>query len=163
MIPIKEEKTKKFCCVCGGLLTRNRYITGLLEGFYDFKIRKTCGNKCRFLLRRGAILKPDSVVFSTTRSRAQRLKATGGCEMCGAKDAKIVHHKDENPTNNTAENLARVCCKCHINLHKPWKNKVKKYKEIGCKRCGNKFVPKRDVNVFCSKSCAGKTNLNFKS
>lgn len=38
------------------------------------------------------------------------------CELCGSKEHLHVHHKDKNHRNNTIENLAWLCVKCHNNV-----------------------------------------------
>jgi len=39
------------------------------------------------------------------------------CSICGAVENICVHHKDENRSNNTKENLQIVCKPCHASLH----------------------------------------------
>ena len=40
------------------------------------------------------------------------------CEICGIKDMRFeIHHIDENPTNNSHDNLLNLCCKCHQQEH----------------------------------------------
>ena len=42
------------------------------------------------------------------------------CELCGKTRGKLhVHHLDENPTNNSPENLQTLCVSCHRLLHSP--------------------------------------------
>ena len=43
------------------------------------------------------------------------------CEICGYNEYDFcldIHHIDENPNNNTLENLAILCAFCHKKLHK---------------------------------------------
>lgn len=52
------------------------------------------------------------------------------CQICGEKEKMVpnkrygvitnlrIHHKDEDITNNTEENLTTLCQECHIRLHK---------------------------------------------
>src|SRR6478752_4597057 len=41
------------------------------------------------------------------------------CSMCG-KTGPHLHHIDENPTNNVAENLLPLCPNCHLqDVHDP--------------------------------------------
>lgn len=39
------------------------------------------------------------------------------CQRCGSR-AQLTHHIDENPWNNTPENLERLCRRCHIAHHR---------------------------------------------
>lgn len=39
------------------------------------------------------------------------------CELCKEKNAKIVHHKDKNRSNNVSSNLLSVCHQCHHKIH----------------------------------------------
>lgn len=43
------------------------------------------------------------------------------CEICLSLEKICVHHKDENPSNNSKDNLQILCSLCHNRLHK--KNK----------------------------------------
>lgn len=45
---------------------------------------------------------------------------TSTCELCGNDNSLEVHHKDKNIYNNNKENLIKVCCKCHNQLHHGW-------------------------------------------
>ena len=63
------------------------------------------------------------------------------CQRCGTTDGKIVvHHIDENTTNNTMENLITFCQRCHASLHHstPWVCRICGGKHCAkglCKRC----------------------------
>ena len=39
------------------------------------------------------------------------------CNRCGTIEKLCVHHKDENRTNNSLENLETVCRRCHALEH----------------------------------------------
>ncbi len=41
------------------------------------------------------------------------------CELCGIKDERVllVHHRDENRTNNDIKNLVCLCYNCHHLVH----------------------------------------------
>ena len=50
--------------------------------------------------------------------RLMKLRETPLCEAChGLKPARIVHHIDENPHNNSADNLRSLCFVCHEKIH----------------------------------------------
>ena len=44
--------------------------------------------------------------------RAIKLRQTPMCERCG-EPALIVHHKDQDETNNETDNLESLCNHCH--------------------------------------------------
>lgn len=48
--------------------------------------------------------------------REQKLRQDPLCAHCG-RAAQMVHHRDENPRNNSLENLASLCRDCHERLH----------------------------------------------
>lgn len=56
---------------------------------------------------------------SAYRDLLRRLRIPYKCAKCGITDKRvlIVHHKDENRKNNSADNLERLCCNCHAILH----------------------------------------------
>jgi ribosomal protein L37AE/L43A len=58
------------------------------------------------------------------------------CEHCGSVGPRLgLHHKDEDRTNNSPENLLTLCPKCHTALH--WKNGKRAWKRLGlCDVCG---------------------------
>ena len=47
-----------------------------------------------------------------------------GCEICGSKKNLVIHHIDGNRNHNGANNLMRLCERCHHKIHsgKPRKN-----------------------------------------
>ena len=50
-------------------------------------------------------------------ARLEVLKRTKGkCEICG-EPAKMVHHKDENKSDHSLDNLIALCFNCHESLH----------------------------------------------
>lgn len=60
------------------------------------------------------------------RVRAQVQK--GYCEICGGDSLLGLHHKDEDRTNNSPENLQTLCQSCHTKWHwdngkKPWRKR----------------------------------------
>src|SRR5690606_35336733 len=60
----------------------------------------------------------EGIAIRTSRAKAQYLIPKGSCEICGKENALDVHHKDENPLNNSLENLQRLCRSCHIKIHR---------------------------------------------
>jgi len=45
-------------------------------------------------------------------------KLGGKCEVCGARDNLVVHHKDNNRHNNSLSNLQLLCPSCHVRIHR---------------------------------------------
>lgn len=54
------------------------------------------------------------------------------CEICGKDQGLLVHHIDEDRTNNEFINLQVLCTSCHAVIHKRIKNinKMRHYYEI---------------------------------
>ena len=54
--------------------------------------------------------------------RKMKIDTNPLCERCKKKGrvvvAKLVHHKDRNPRNNSQENLESLCVPCHEEEHK---------------------------------------------
>ncbi len=49
------------------------------------------------------------------KTRAQAIRRDNGqCRECGTTDRLTVHHRDGNPANDQAANLATLCEPCHI-------------------------------------------------
>ncbi len=40
------------------------------------------------------------------------------CGHCGSEDQPTRHHKDGDPTNNVADNIAWLCSPCHVRHHR---------------------------------------------
>ena len=49
------------------------------------------------------------------------------CQKCNRKDNLQLHHKDKNRKNNKLNNLMVLCSHCHMNLHKNWEKRWKKF------------------------------------
>jgi len=58
---------------------------------------------------------PDHAELKRVRIEVLK-RAEGKCEICG-KPAKVVHHKDENKSNHSLDNLIALCFNCHESLH----------------------------------------------
>lgn len=58
----------------------------------------------------------ETVTEDQSRWRARHLLSPGPCARC-EKPGTDVHHKDENPHNNTLDNLVRLCAKHHRQEH----------------------------------------------
>lgn len=108
---IKKSHYWHCCCDCGG----ERIVLG---DSLKYGRTKSCG-----CLRRDTGLRPsgdkhrlwrgDLASQHAKRTRAQRLYRLGKCQRCG-KPATERHHKDDNPGNNEASNVERLCRRCHM-------------------------------------------------
>lgn len=87
------------CQACRKLLTKNR---------------KYCNRQCMAVGYEGRIKRLN--VKNSRRQSGKVLKKN--CELCG-NPAKHVHHRDENPINNTPSNLQSLCVSCHRLSHSP--------------------------------------------
>lgn len=101
----------KFCGSCGKKLERKRFSSGVLESLLHFNRRKFCNLICfgkTLEKERSEAIRP-----SGARAHARRKKPKGDCERCGRPMARDVHHKNEDFRDNRAENLERICRRCH--------------------------------------------------
>lgn len=72
-----------------------------------------------------------------------------------------LHHINGDNTDNRLENLQILCPNCHAQTdnycskNKENKRLSEEKKEVYkiCKTCGNRFVPKRKNQIFCSEKC----------
>lgn len=77
------------------------------------------------------------------------------------KEGEVVHHLDENRSNNSPDNLIVLYNGMHVKLHK-WLNKheiipnqkQEKRLQLGCVRCAICEKPIEGSAVYCSVSCA---------
>ncbi|MGP9819208.1 HNH endonuclease [Salinarimonas sp. NSM] len=103
----------KHCRACGAQMDRKR-INGRLEDLSAFRNRVYCDRAC---MARG-MEKDVCRSLSHSRSKAAA-QAKPACEACGATGKLHVHHRDEDPTNNTPSNLRTLCPACHRRSHSP--------------------------------------------
>ena len=106
--------------------------------------------------------KGDNAVDSSKRERARKLYPNlGSCEMCAAV-AVERHHKDGNTGNNSPENIAILCRRCHMETdgrlvefikagqHPPQPPKA-------CADCGRLYKPLRQGR------CGSCSNRHYRS
>ena len=106
---------EKYCGHCRGLLKRVRFSSGVLESLNAFKRRKYCNRSC---MAAAFDAKPTtSTSPSVTRYHARKMIPPGPCQKCGAPNGLDVHHIDGDHTNNSLENLTRICRSCHLRAH----------------------------------------------
>jgi len=61
-------------------------------------------------------------------------KSKGKCEICG-KPAKVVHHIDEDKSNQKIDNLIALCRNCHTPLHCDDEGKSNRGRRPSAKYC----------------------------
>lgn len=106
--------TSKPCKHCGKELLRKRY-NGTLEDRGRFRHRIYCDIQCFGADQAGIRVHTPS----NSRYHASRL-AEPSCEHCGrprTSTRMYVHHKDDDPLNNTPDNLITLCGSCHRRWH----------------------------------------------
>lgn len=81
---------------------------GRLEDAGVFRRRRFCSLTC-------ANSRID-VTKGTLHYRARKLRGPA-CEACGATTSLHAHHVDQNPANNTPENVQTLCKRCHDFWH----------------------------------------------
>src|SRR5699024_3537670 len=104
MTRIKKETPLKYCQHCNEKLERKRLPNGDLEYLIHFNKRKYCDRIC---MRRDWILNKTKRNSNERNSRAnakmrvELLTDKRNCEKCQSTENLDVHHKDENPYNNS--------------------------------------------------------------
>lgn len=59
------------------------------------------------------------------------------CEKCQIKKAILVHHIDKDRSNNTDNNLMKLCHLCHMKIHHPQLEGKREYgQKHQCEFCG---------------------------
>ena len=107
---------EKYCKQCDARLERKRLPNGDLEYLIHFKARKYCDRRC---MAAAFDAKPAmGRSWAETHRQARKLVPPGRCQRCGKPDARDVHHKDGNHTNNEPSNLERICRSCHTKEHR---------------------------------------------
>ena len=121
----------KTCIQCGAEMHRKRFPSGRLESRRIFEARKFCDQRCM------ALNMQKDVCTSESHSRVKASRtASSNCELCGAAGRLHVHHVDNNPLNNSPDNLRTLCPSCHRKCH------------------SNNFVPtgeRRQVCMYCDR------------
>jgi hypothetical protein len=128
--PVKREgaETKHGLCLkCNGQISSDKYRSAKY-----CSIR--CNNAARSLahrIRKGLIKKPGTGSGGNQWGTDNHMYRTGigtfskrafqyygrKCNRCGSLEKLVVHHQDEDRTNNVLENLEVLCRKCHQNHH----------------------------------------------
>lgn len=75
----------------------------------------------------------DNVEISGGYSRSNRwFRISEGykCDICKKDKAIHRHHIDENPKNNSKQNLLFLCQECHTKIHKGWRSGYREHPDI---------------------------------
>lgn len=115
-------KTPVICAKCGDKAERNSNVQKYCDDCGD--IRKKSYNKDAAAKKRGLKL-------SYTKSSKQngfkdgigiyrQLKDKKFCTKCKSQKNLLIHHKDEDRTNNHPSNLEVLCKRCHQVEHQCW-------------------------------------------
>jgi hypothetical protein len=109
---------EKYCERCGVRLERRPLASGYEEPLYWFNKRKYCSVTCSNAAIAEKKLQSPVLTEKNGRQRARKMKPPAPCNVCGKGGRTWVHHKDENPLNNSPENLVRLCMSCHVKQHR---------------------------------------------
>jgi hypothetical protein len=55
--------------------------------------------------------------YTYNRIAFEEYKLEKVCSVCGTQEQICVHHKDQNRSNNSRDNLQIICKRCHASLH----------------------------------------------
>ena len=76
------------------------------------------------------------------------------CERCSSTKYLVVHHIDEDRSNNTESNLETLCKKCHQTHHDCIESLIPRDPEPSvCEICSTTFIRKTFRQKYCSKKC----------
>lgn len=115
-------KCEKYCLNCGKRLERRKLSRGDYESWKQFENKKYCDRNCmKEAFRKKKKKTQEEITIRTSRKRASDLIVSTTCDICGKKNAIDVHHIDENPKNNSLDNLQRLCRSCHLKKHRKQK------------------------------------------
>lgn len=110
--------TYKNCSVCGtSAYKTKKQLKNSMSG--KFFCGKSCQTKWRntfFSGKKHANWKHGRNVYRTILKKTGRKEI---CQICKTTDTRVlvVHHIDRDRENNTADNLAWLCCNCHFLVH----------------------------------------------
>lgn len=110
------EVQEKACVVCGETFRRtDPHI--IRQSNQHWRQRRCCSHDCAVVERsqtqRGQIRVEDATPQAGRKRARLMYPGPHECEHCGAPAER--HHRDGNPLNNAAENVAFLCRKHHIN------------------------------------------------
>lgn len=100
----------KECETCGTFFYRKRLKGGRMEDLTAFRKHRFCCLSCANSQTKGG----NSRSAMNVQAR-KHLKTM--CECCGSPLRLVIHHIDEDWTNNAPENLQTLCDSCHKSWH----------------------------------------------
>jgi protein-arginine kinase activator protein McsA len=125
-VPVEEaeavaERHNRLCESCGAAFGPWQNQRGRRQAAQSYAKQRFCSRSCsnrsstRVPARgeQASRWKGDAAPLAAKRKRARKLYSLESCEQCG-KPASDRHHKDGDPGNNTAENVASLCRRCHM-------------------------------------------------
>ena len=93
-------------------------------------------------------------ISATGRAEAQFLYRLGQCELCD-QPAVDRHHLDEDETNNSADNIQRLCRRCHLTVD----GRIQVLKDNAAKanaqRAANSRTKEPQVCTACGETYTG--------
>ena len=112
---------EKYCEYCGKKLERRFYPNcNKFEDMACFKRRKYCDRVC--MRKAFTHIGETTSNWSNTHYSARRINNLflhkDKCELCGKTGKLDIHHIDENPNNNSLDNLMCLCRSCHMKIHR---------------------------------------------
>ena len=106
---IKETQPKP-CGTCGTFFQRKRMSNGRMEDLTAYGKRRFCSLSCANSQTKGG--------DSRSAMNVQARKHLGEqCEFCGTTSSLVIHHVNEDWTNNSRGNLQTLCDSCHKSWH----------------------------------------------
>ena len=113
----------KYCSVsCSLMANRSKAFAGRDRFWSDLRYKEIMAKKNR--LERNPRYKNGIVsVIHKGGTIRKKLDSIGKCELCGKRGeigygGLLVHHVDEDRTNNNLNNLAVLCESCHARAHR---------------------------------------------
>jgi len=105
-----KETVPKQCETCGTFFHRKILNSGRMEDLTAFEKRRFCSLSCANSQTKGG--------SSRSAMNVQARKHLGlRCEFCGTSQSLVIHHVDEDWTNNQTSNLQTLCDSCHKSWH----------------------------------------------
>lgn len=113
---LKGITIKTTCSECGQeILRKSSQVSRSKSGL--FFCSKICKDKAVLYMEE---IRPEHYNTTTTKYRLAALRFYGKkCQLCGfdKEAALVVHHKDQNRSNNEISNLQVLCANCHYLIH----------------------------------------------
>ena len=119
------QPVEKTCSICG----KTFLAVSRGKGRYATYCSKDCKNKAQSNMMSGAgnvkykngitsVRETNEVKRAFYRIKQLVKKREQACVLCGATEHLEHHHVDLNPSNNTLDNVVRICTECHKECHR---------------------------------------------